>query len=287
MEHNTQNNRGNATNKGGLAGAFAKGRSDRQRENAYDSQAHWHTEVPAAPAPINSFAAKTWTKVLSVCLSLLLALTMFDATALTSYADELADNATPMADTADQEEAAKAAEEEARQKAAEDEKTAWATTVQGAALDQKVLASLVPQKLTSATEVLPQVTVDADQAKETKKADLASRVRPNLIISGVPYSGAQGLYVKGTKARANFELGNLDASLEGGFIAGSREGDRFVFTIEAPYLYTDDEGNVATTYSQEEWKLRTALANEASRAIAKADNAATSLKDAQIGRAHV
>ncbi|MEE0706010.1 MAG: hypothetical protein UCH28_06450, partial [Adlercreutzia sp.] len=282
MEHNTQNNRGNATNKGGLAGAFAKGRSDRQRENAYDSQAHWHTEVPAAPAPINSFAAKTWTKVLSVCLSLLLALTMFDATALTSYADELADNATPMADTADQEEAAKAAEEEARRKAAEDEKRAWATTAQGAALDQEVVEGLLPSGLVAADQVLPQIAVDADEAAKSKLAD---RLAPALVVSGVPYSASQGLFVKGTKANAAFELGNLDQLLAGGYLAGSREGDRFVLTLEAPYLYLDDDGAVATTASEEEWKLRTALADQAERAIAQADGAATSLEQAQSAAA--
>ena len=99
------------------------------RKAAFDTDAHWHTRVPAPPAPVNTFSTKLWVRVLSVCLSLLLAVTMFDATALVSYADELTDEAAPLASTGGTTEST-----------APD--TSWAAALQGQALDEAVLTSL-------------------------------------------------------------------------------------------------------------------------------------------------
>ena len=88
--------------------------------------------------------------------------------------------------------------------------------------------------------------------------------------------------MKSGRAKAAFELGNLDALLKGGYLAGSKPGDRFALTLEVPYLYIDDEGNLATTSSQEEWKLRCALADQASRATSGAEGAPASLAAAQV-----
>lgn len=242
-----------------------------------DSQAHWHTKVPASAAPVNAFAVKPWVRVLSVCLSLLLALTMFDASALTSYADEVGEASTPLADTASdggvEEDAAKA------------DRSEWAATVQGEALDAEALAGLMPKDTVAAEEVLPQVTTVTEGVKKEDAADLASRLRPNLVVSGAPYGAGTGLYVKGVRAQAVFELGNLEGLLQGGHLAGSKPGDRFVLTLEVPYLYTDDDGTVATSYSQEEWKLRTALTAQASQARAGAEGAPSSLAEARAAAA--
>ena len=208
--------------------------TDAARKAAFDTDAHWHTRVPAPPAPVNTFSTKLWVRVLSVCLSLLLAVTMFDATALVSHADELTDEVAPLASTGS-----------ASENTAPD--TAWAAALQGQALDEAVLASLVPAGLIPASDVLPQVTADSEGMAEEDRADLTGRVRPHLVMSGVPYSASQGLFLKNTRAQASFELGNLGLLLEGGTLAGSKAGDRFVFTMDVPYLYTDDGGDVATT----------------------------------------
>ncbi len=238
------------------------------RKAAFDTDAHWHTRVPAPPAPVNTFSTKLWVRVLSVCLSLLLAVTMFDATALVSYADELTDEAAPLASTGGTTEST-----------APD--TSWAAALQGQALDEAVLTSLVPAGLIPASDVLPQVTADSEGVAEEDRVDLTGRVRPHLVMSGVPYSASQGLFLKNARAQASFELGNRGLLLEGGTLAGSKAGDRFVFTMDVPYLYTNDSGDVAATYSQEEWKLRTALANEAAKATSGAPDAAASEREAR------
>ena len=83
-------------------------RQNTGRPAAVDSGAHWRTRVPANATaavrlaeghpPVNLFTTKTWVRVLSVLLSLLLAFTMFDATALVSYADELPGDEVPATD---------------------------------------------------------------------------------------------------------------------------------------------------------------------------------------------
>ncbi len=222
------------------------------RSEAFDTDAQWHTRVRADTAPVNSFTTKTWAKVLSVCLSLLLAFTMFDATALTSYADEVADETTPLAQGADA-----AASEPETPKGPD---AAWAAALQNADIDADSLSALLPGELVGAEEVLPQVTAAAEGAVV---ADIAGRLAPNRVAYGKPFSASQGFFVKDGAVKADFELGDLGTLLEGGFVAGSKKGDRFVLTMEAPFLYTDAEGNVASTYSEEEWRYRTMLSDVA------------------------
>ena len=261
-------------------------RQNTGRPAAVDSGAHWRTRVPANATaavrlaeghpPVNLFTTKTWVRVLSVLLSLLLAFTMFDATALVSYADELPGDEVPATDDG----GADDAEEAGRQAA-----LAWASSVQSQDLDPDVLEALLPEGLVEPTEVLPQVTVatewgDSEEAQQAaEEAAIAARLRPNLVASGAPFSAEAGFYVKGRRVQAAFELGDLGKSLEGGYLAGSKPGDRFVFTLEAPYLYTDDAGAVATTYAEEEWRLRHALADQADRVTAGAEDAAATLDE--------
>lgn len=253
MNHFAQDNRGNNTTA-----------SSNPKAAPFDSGAHWHTEVPAAPAPVNSFAAKTWTKVLSVCLSLLLALTMFDATALTSYASELSDAATPMADMPESESGDSAGE-----KGDSAETSLWTASAQSQSLPKEALTALLPQGRVSAAEVLPAVTtatVAAEDREAIVDADIASRVTPSVRAWGSPFNVETGFFVKGAPVHAEYDLGNLADSLEGGYVAGSQKGDRFALTLEVPFLYVNDEGTLGKTFSEEEWRLRTALADQVAAA---------------------
>ncbi|MCI8425555.1 MAG: hypothetical protein HFJ72_07855, partial [Adlercreutzia sp.] len=237
---------------------------------AVDSGAHWHTRVRANGAPQNSFTAKTWTKVLSVSLSLLLALTMFDATALTSYAGELEDTATPLAESIG-EEGGELATPEAPD-------TSWAADLQDQD-HEAAIEALLPDGTTDASEVLPQVTVASEEAVES---DLSSKVRPALIAYGTPLGASQGFYVKGAPVAAFFELGDAVTRLEGGYLAGSKPGDRFVLTLEVPFLYPDADGNAQPTYSEEEWRYRTALAAVADAVTAGEEGAAADISEALV-----
>lgn len=231
-----------------------------ERGVVHDSGAHWHTRVRDNTAPVNSFTAKTWTKVLSVCLSFLLAFMMFDATAFPSYANEVNDEATPLAESG---EALPVEEDSGDQAAPEQPDTAWVTEFVAADMDPEALSELAPDGLVAAEEVLPQVTVAAEGAVE---ADLAGRIAPTLVAYGKPFSAAQGFFVKDGAVRADFEMGDRGALLNGGHLAGSKEGDRFVLTLEVPYLYLDAQGETATTYSEEEWRYHTAV-NEVAASV--------------------
>ena len=231
-----------------------------ERGVVHDSGAHWHTRVRDNTAPVNSFTAKTWTKVLSVCLSFLLAFMMFDATAFPSYANEVNDEATPLAESG---EALPVEEDSGDQAAPEQPDTAWVAEFVAADMDPEALSELAPDGLVAAEEVLPQVTVAAEGAVE---ADLAGRIAPTLVAYGKPFSAAQGFFVKDGAVRADFEMGDRGALLNGGHLAGSKEGDRFVLTLEVPYLYLDAQGETATTYSEEEWRYHTAV-NEVAASV--------------------
>ena len=134
-------------------------RQANERGVVHDSGAHWHTRVRDNTAPVNSFTAKTWTKVLSVCLSFLLAFMMFDATAFPSYANEVNDEATPLAESG---EALPVEEDSGDQAASEQPDTAWVTEFVAADMDPEALSELAPDGLVAAEEVLPQVTVAAE-----------------------------------------------------------------------------------------------------------------------------
>ena len=58
-----------------------------------------------------------------------------------------------------------------------------------------------------------------------------------------------------------------------------------MLTLEVPYLYIDDDGSLGRTTSEEEWKLRTALADQAARVASKASDAPASLEEAQAAAA--
>ena len=237
--------------------------------------------APSGEAQIigNSFTAKTWVRVLSVLLSVLLALTMFDATAMVSYADELpGDEAIEIQGDPSHDEAE--GEDEAAQDATENP-LAWTDSAQEHDLDADILADLLPEDRVAAAEVVPIVTartMAAEDPHAVVDADIAARVAPNVLAWGAPYHTQSGFFAKGERVRAVYDLGNLRTLLEGGFLGGSREGDRFALTLDVPFLYVDDGGRVATTFSEEEWRLRTALAAEV--AAAAEGNGAESYEEA-------
>lgn len=161
-----------------------------ERGVVHDSGAHWHTRVRDNTAPVNSFTAKTWTKVLSVCLSVLLALTMFDAGALTAYADDAAASEPVSAEVA-------ADGEEPAEESGEDP-LAWAATAQSHDLDADAVAGLLPEERAVAAEVVPIVTartVSAEDSHAVVDADIAARVAPNVLAWGAPYQVQSGFHV--------------------------------------------------------------------------------------------
>lgn len=79
-------------------------------------------------------------------------------------------------------------------------------------MDPEALSELAPDGLVAAEEVLPQVTVAAEGAVE---ADLAGRIAPTLVAYGKPFSAAQGFFVKDGAVRADFEMGDRGALLNG------------------------------------------------------------------------
>ena len=108
--------------------------------------------------------------------------------------------------------------------------------------------------------------MSAEDSHAVVDADIAARVAPNVLAWGAPYQVQSGFHVKGKRVQAAYDLGNLSSLLEGGYLGGSREGDRFALTLDAPFLYVNDAGHVTATFSEEEWRLRTALATEAAGA---------------------
>ena len=259
-----------------------------ERGVVHDSGAHWHTRVRDNTAPVNSFTAKTWTKVLSVCLSFLLAFMMFDATAFPSYANGVNDEATPLAESGEGEGESEAiedgiAKDDVEAEDAEDQaaRMAWAKSAQEQPIDPADLEALLPSDLINVEDVCPTVTADvvaAENPDAAVDADIASRISPVLRTWGAPLKVDSGFYVRGQRLSAVYDLGNLSDLLEGGYVAGSREGDRFVLTMDVPFLYLDDSGKVAKTFSEEEWRLRTALVDEAS--VAGSDEGAATYEEA-------
>lgn len=109
------------------------------RSGSYiDSQAHWHTRVAAPKPATTNFNTNAWTKVLALCLGVLLALTMLDTTTLSSLTAEIGDAATPMAATASPMDADDMAAEEW------DGPTGWAERLQQRTLEP---AALTPDRL--------------------------------------------------------------------------------------------------------------------------------------------
>ena len=190
-------------------------------------------------------------------------------------ADAANDAATPAEDAtgADADTEAPSAEDDAAadQPAAEpqDPAAAKAALLQQVAdepLDADVLASLKPTSLTDAADVLPRLTDDTEDA-----AAVASRINPFIDVWGAPLMEGTTFYAKSNRAKARLDLGNLGQLLEGGYVAGSADGDVLTATIELPYLYRVSDDALSATLSQEEWRLRTALWSEASKADAPAD----------------
>lgn len=147
-----------------------------ERGVVHDSGAHWHTRVRDNTVPVNSFTAKTWTKVLSVCLSFLLAFMMFDATAFPSYANEVNDEATPLAESGEGEGESEAiedgiAKDDVEAEDAEDQaaRMAWAKSAQEQPIDPADLEALLPSDLINVEDVCPTVTADVCGSREPRR----------------------------------------------------------------------------------------------------------------------
>ena len=82
------------------------------------------------------------------------------------------------------------------------------------------------------------------------------RLSPALVLYGAPLASNGAFLVKGQRLKGAYELGNLSALLEGGYLGGSEQGDAVVLTFDVPYLYEAADGSLRTTLSQEEWKAR-------------------------------
>lgn len=245
---------------------------------------------PAAPeAPVVNPPLRTrpWQRVLSVTMSLLLAATMFDATGLSPlFADASAaeaessqpsdgaadgdqptegDQSAEGADNGeDSDESANPAESgnddqspagdgngsEATEPSGEGNgETATQPEDEPAPIDEAAeAAKLLPEHLVSATDVLP--------SKFEGDDDISSRINPTVTLFGAPMVAGTGFLVKNGPAQAEYTLGNLAALLEDGRLGGSAVGDAVVLTFELPYLYEDADGQLATTYSEELWKVK-------------------------------
>lgn len=250
-------------------------------------------DAPVVNPPLRT---RPWQRVLSVTMSILLAATMFDASGLSPLFQDAtaaeAESAQPQdaaddqpaegegaGETTDGDQAATAPEGEG------DAANSDATPAEGPdaaegegdepaaqpeqqpTIDEAAeVAKLLPEHLVSATDVLP--------AKFEGDADISARINPTLTLFGAPMVSGTGFLVKNGPVQADYTLGNLAALLEDGCLGGSAVNDAVVLTFELPYLYEDAEGNIATTYSEELWKVKRGITADNNAAGAPAMRAA-------------
>lgn len=220
-----------------------------------------------------SFRERPWVKAVSAAMAVLLAVTVFDTTGLAPLIQDAAAAPSAPADALEQPAASGEAAGSPDDSAADDapagssdpagsgDKASPGATdatpsasddVAGSpeqdAVDEEVVKALMPAGLTAADEVLPQVTGGTD--------DVLRRLSPGLVLYGAPLASNGAFLVKGQRLKGAYELGNLSALLEGGYLGGSERGDAVVLTFDVPYLYEAADGSLRTTLSQEEWKAR-------------------------------
>lgn len=232
-----------------------------------------------------SFRTRPWVRVVSVVMSFLLAVTMFDTTGLSPLVERASADPAPNADVptlpgttdalatdaqdgadengSDSDSADQVAGEDTtdspdQSTEAADEAAAGVSEGEDASASEPETATvedteenrqaLLPEGLVSADRVLPQVSEDTEEIDD--------RFTPSLVLFGAPISDEGTFYVKKGNVSGEYELGNLLESLEGGVLGGSTDGDAVILTFDIPYLYTDAEGNLASTYSEESWKLQ-------------------------------
>ncbi|MCI9260964.1 MAG: hypothetical protein HFJ71_00580 [Eggerthellaceae bacterium] len=154
--------------------------------------------------------------------------------------------------------------------------------IQQQPLDQEALRNLMPAQLTDVAQVLPQTTLDGATAEMSQL--VSSALRPELAAWGAPLVSS-GYLTDDQRLSVRFGLGNRAVLLQGGALGGMNDADPFVFTLDVPYLYEKDDGTMATTLSEEEWRLRLALATEAQKAADDATATLAAVQDAAAQRA--
>ena len=226
-----------------------------------------------------SFRERPWVKAVSTAMAVLLAVTVFDTTGLAPLVQDAAaapsapagalaqpaatgedagDAATPSDDSAADAVPAGSSDPASSGDEPSSDAAGAAPSAGDAAdaadpaeqdvVDEEVVKALMPTGLTAAEEVLPQVKGGTD--------DVLRRLSPALVLYGAPLASNGAFLVKGQRLKGAYELGNLSALLEGGYLGGSEQGDAVVLTFDVPYLYEAADGSLRTTLSQEEWKAR-------------------------------
>ena len=265
------------TSRQAKAGQTLSGSHQAARQSKAAQQGRAAQQAGASPFGDEFYAAmpfrsRPWVRALSVVMSVLLAVTMFDTTGLSPLVDRASADPVPAADIpalpgttdalttkaqddpADEDdaespdEAADAADEAAVDVSEDEKNDASEPEVSTVEDTEENRQALLPEGLVSADRVLPQVSEDTE--------DIDDRFTPSLVLFGAPISDEGTFYVKQGNVSGEYELGNLLESLEGGVLGGSAEGDAVILTFDIPYLYTDAEGNLASTYSEESWKLQ-------------------------------
>ena len=214
-----------------------------------------------ASAPIPSFRTKPWVRAVSVVMSVLLAATMFDASSLSPAVrqavaapqDEVVATEDTDQETAEGQDEAAATQEDTDATASEDGESDPVATPEEeptGPTDEEIeaaMASLYPEALIPAEAVVPQATEGT--------ADIESLLNPSLSLYGAPLSQEGAFLVRGNKVSAALDMGNLSASLQGGVLGGTTATDAVILTFDVPYLYETEEGVMASTFSEERWRV--------------------------------
>lgn len=151
------------------------------RESQFDSNAHWHTQVAGPREAPTSFNTSAWTKVLTLCLGMLLALTMLDTTVLSTIATTIGDDSTPMAATVNPVEGYTPVD-------AEDGQAGWAGMLQAQELEP---AALTPSRLTNTTSV----SESADDAAAQQVFDFQAAFARVVLLGAAIVAVVIGLVV--------------------------------------------------------------------------------------------
>lgn len=159
----------------------------------FDSNAHWHTRVAAPRPAATSFSTNAWTKVLALCLGVLLALTMLDTTTLSALSAEIGDSATPMAATANPMDDSGEAEEEEW-----NGPTGWAERLQQQSLEP---TALTPDRLTG---TVPTISTTAD-APADQPFDFEAAFARLVLLGGALVLVVVGLVAAMITRRKNDE----------------------------------------------------------------------------------
>ncbi len=144
--------------------------------------------------------------------------------------------------------------------------------------DQELVDALLPGSLALPDEVLP--TVEKSEGKLSDVFD------PHLALWGAPHSSQQGYLVSQTPLNASFVVNG--AALAGGSLGGAEAGDALTFSLDLPYAYASGTGEaLATTLSEEEWRLRSSLESALELAKMQAEAGGNGQKSSDVSQEDV